>query len=84
MDGEPAIQVPLAGKDVGRYRGTHRITCESDCFVVALVDSKERLDPVIGVRPDIDPLPIALTNPIFLDIDGDGRWSPAGAKEGRP
>jgi hypothetical protein len=84
VDGEPAIEVPLAGKEVMRYRGTHRITCESDCFVVALVDSEERLDPVIGVRPDIDPLPIALTNPIFLDVDGDGRWSPAGAKEGRP
>jgi hypothetical protein len=76
VNGEPRVEVPLSESGVMRHRAIHPITCKSDCFVVARVDSQKRLAPVIGVRPDIDPLPIALTNPIFLDADGDGRWSP--------
>jgi hypothetical protein len=84
VDGEPILEVPLGNTGVVRHRAVHPITCKSDCFVVALVDSRQNLAPVIDVRPDIDPLPIALTNPIFLDVDGDGRWSPPGAKDQRP
>jgi hypothetical protein len=82
VNGEPRVEVPLSESGVMRHRAIHPITCKSDCFVVARVDSQKRLAPVIDVRPDIDPLPIALTNPIFLDADGDGRWSPE--KEQRP
>ncbi len=84
VDGTPKIEVPLPRRGVVRYHATHRITCARDCFVTAFVDSKQSFEPVITVRPDMDPYPIAVTNPIYLDVDGDGRYSPPEAKEPSP
>lgn len=80
VDGRKSVEIPLRGREPVRHKGTHRVSCKSDCFVVAMVDSKEPLTPVIARRPDMDPRPIALTNPIFLDVDGDGRFAPPGAE----
>jgi hypothetical protein len=84
VDGEPRIERSLSHTGVLRHHETHQITCKSDCFVLALVDSKESIAPVIGPRPDVEPLPIAVTNPIYLDVDGDGLYSPPTAKEPNP
>jgi hypothetical protein len=81
VDGEVKLELPLPADGIVRHHGIHPIECKADCFVVALVDSQQTLAPVLEARPDIDPYPIAVTNPIFLDVDGDGSWSPPGAKE---
>jgi hypothetical protein len=62
-----------------RYRGRRKVHCDADCFVVAWVDSNETLEPVIARRQHIYPLPVAVTNPIYVDVDGDGRFNPPGA-----
>lgn len=83
VDGEVAEEVPLeASEDPVRYRGTHTVRCEDDCFVLAWVDSAQDLQPVIMRRPHIDPLPAAVTNPIYVDANGNGRFDPPGAHKG--
>jgi len=81
VDGEVSEEVSLkAAKDTLRYTGTHSVKCKADCFVVAWVDSERSLEPVIAKRKHINPLPVAVTNPIYLDVDADGRFNPPGAK----
>lgn len=80
VDGKKTSEIRLDGRETIRHQDTHTVSCDADCFVVAMVDSDEPLAPVIVDRPDMTPRPIALTNPIFLDVDGDGRFTPPGAK----
>ncbi len=45
------------------------------------------LAPVVGDRLRFDVRPIALTNPVFLDVDGNGKYDPPekhGAHEPHP
>jgi hypothetical protein len=48
---------------------------QRDTFVVVRVSGKTPIDTKILGRADI--LPLAFTNPIFVDTDGDGKtpWS---------
>ncbi len=57
---------------VDRLHATYALECERDCFVAALVTSEQTLAPLITPRRKLDPRPIALTNPIYVDVDGDG------------
>lgn len=45
-----------------------------DSWIVVLVEGDESLDPIVcgGPRPV---LPLAVTNPIRVDVDGDGKWT---------
>lgn len=75
VDGVPQKPIPLAkAKTPLRYRGTHKIHCARDCFVVAYVDSDTSLAPLITQRRKLDPKPVALTNPIYVDVDGNGAF----------
>ncbi|MCA9553332.1 MAG: carboxypeptidase regulatory-like domain-containing protein [Myxococcales bacterium] len=81
VDGKVAEEIPIPPERTPvRYTGRHTVRCKSDCFVVAWVDSNESLEPVIARRQHIYPLPVAVTNPIYVDVDGDGRYGPPGAK----
>lgn len=80
VDGKVAEELPIAPERTQvRYRGRRKVHCDADCFVVAWVDSNETLEPVIARRQHIYPLPVAVTNPIYVDVDGDGRFNPPGA-----
>ena len=46
----------------------------SDGYVVARVDGSEPMSPVVGDRKRFDVRPFALTNPVFLDHDGNGAF----------
>lgn len=79
VDGKPAKTVEIPdGRAPLRYRGQHRVTCDADCFVVAWVEGDESLAPVITKRAHIDPMPVAVTNPIYVDRDGDGAYRRGG------
>ena len=52
-----------------------------DSYVVVRVDGERPLSPVVGDRKTFTAYPFALTNPIFIDVDGDGRYR-TGAKHG--
>jgi len=51
----------------------------SDSYVVVRVDGDRPLAPVVGDRKTFTAYPFALTNPVFIDVDGDGRYR-TGAK----
>jgi hypothetical protein len=64
-------------------RGPGRVTLpmrfESDAFVTVEVEGPregEAAAVYAAVAPDYTPF--AFTNPIFVDADGDGRWTPSG------
>ena len=46
----------------------------SDGYVVVRVDGGKPLTPVVGDGKTFTVYPLALTNPVFLDVDGDGRY----------
>ena len=64
-DGEPKIEVPLSKTGVMRHHQTHRITCKSDCFVVALVDSAESLVSLLSL---VDPSSASPPSAAFTSI----------------
>jgi hypothetical protein len=48
----------------------------TDSYVVLRVDGDQPMSPIIGDRVRFDVRPLALTNPIFLDLNGDGAFTP--------
>lgn len=67
--------IALQGTAPVRFDDAIRLTCKSDCYVVAIARSERRLPPVVTSWRRRKPRPIALTNPIYVDADGDGRYS---------
>lgn len=78
LNGHAALTLPLSERGVLRYRGRHRFRCERDCFIVAWVEAAASLAPVLDERPGMSPRPVGLTNPIYVDVDRDGRYDPKG------
>ncbi len=78
VDGKVATTVPLSAKrDAVRLDDHIKVKVEHDAFVVARVDATEPLPFVVGdVDKHFQALPLAITNPVFLDVDGDGRFGP--------
>lgn len=68
-------QVPRSTQ-VMRFRTALEVAVGRDSYVVARVDGDEPMAPVIGDRSRFDVRPLALTNPIFLDANGDGVFTP--------
>jgi len=63
-----------AGTDAVRFHETLDLTTPGDGYVVVRVDGEKSLAPVVGDRKTFTAYPFALTNPVFLDVDGDGRY----------
>jgi hypothetical protein len=72
---EKTIPVPAATTTV-RFRARLPITVERDAYVVVRVDGDKPLAPIAGDLTRFDVRPLALTNPIFIDADGNGRFDP--------
>jgi hypothetical protein len=72
--GKP-IDLP-PGRGPVRYKGSIELKIEHDAAVVVIVRGDATLAPVVSQLPGAQaPTPIAITNPIFLDRDGDGRFT---------
>jgi hypothetical protein len=63
-----------AGTAAARFHETVDLTTPSDGYVVVRVDGEKPLAPVVGDRKTFTAYPFALTNPVFVDVDGDGRY----------
>ncbi len=74
VDGVIHETIPLSADGVVRFDGTRRLRCKRDCFVVAVARSDAELPEVVTSWRRRKPRPIALTNPIYVDVDGDGRY----------
>lgn len=57
-----------------RFHETFDVTTPRDGYLVVRVDGAKSLSPVVGDRKTFTAYPFALTNPIFLDVDGDGKY----------
>jgi hypothetical protein len=68
----PASQAPL------RLRARVAVSLERDAFVVVVARGDGPLAPYVSTSPDFAATPIAITNPIWVDADGNGRFDPPG------
>jgi hypothetical protein len=73
-------EVP-GGEAVVRFKETFDVVTPTDGYLVVRVDGLRPLTPVVGDRKTFTAYPFALTNPVFLDVDGDGQYR-TGAKHG--
>lgn len=66
---------------VVKFSGDISVPLEKDCYIAAEVFGKQSLFPVhqarawSGLRRNAT-IPYAVTNPIFIDVDGNGRFDP--------
>ena len=74
VNGKKQPRIPIQSTETLRYNKTHTIQCQSDCFVVAMAGSDKTLAPIVSNWRKRQPEPIAMTNPIFIDVDGDGEY----------
>ena len=77
LDGHEAHRWKVDKSDAGAAstRSFH-VHVARDGWVVVRVDGDEPLAPVVGDRKRFDVRPLALTNPVFLDVDGNGKYDP--------
>jgi hypothetical protein len=57
-----------------RFREVFDVTVQRDAYVVVRVDGDRPLAPVVGDTRRFEVRPLALTNPVFLDVDGNGQY----------
>jgi len=69
----PVTSAPGA-RPVERLHQTFELQTPGDGYVVVRVDGDEPLTPVVGDGKTFTAYPFALTNPVFLDVDGDGKY----------
>lgn len=63
-----------------RLRFTGTVPVERDTFVLVVARGSSTLDKVL---PGVNVVPVAFTNPVFVDADGDGRFSPVAQPSSR-
>jgi hypothetical protein len=61
-----------------RLETTHEIEVKADSYVTLRVAGDQPMWPVAGDAEHAQVLPIAVTNPIFVDVDGNGWSAPVG------
>ncbi len=65
-----------AGDQVERFHTSHAIAVANDTYAIVRVEGDRSLAPVVGGGTGVSVTPFALTNPIFLDADGNGVYDP--------
>jgi hypothetical protein len=66
-----------------RFHEKFDVSTPRDGYVVVRVDGEKSLSPVVGDGKTFTAYPFALTNPVFLDVDGDGKYR-TGLPHGHP
>jgi len=75
VNGREAKRWPVAeSTQAVRFHEKVEVTSQGDGYVVVRVDGNKPLTPVVGDGKRFTVYPLALTNPVFLDADGDGRY----------
>jgi len=68
--------VPVS-TEVVRFKEGFDVSVPRDGYLVVRVDGDKIMAPIVGDRKTFGVLPLALTNPVFLDVDGNGAYDPA-------
>ena len=75
LDGRVAsVLVVPQTTDVVRLKTQLDLPITRDAYAVVRVDGNRPLAPIVGDQIHFDVRPFALTNPIFFDVDGNGRF----------
>jgi hypothetical protein len=64
------------GQEIVRFRVHHELTLTVDGYAVVRVDGDQIMAPVVGDSRNFPVYPLALTNPIFFDVNANGRYDP--------
>ena len=73
VDGDVVETIPVPEtREILRLKDERKIPVRTDGWIAIRVEGDDSLAPIV---PDKDRpiLPIAMTNPIYVDVDGDGR-----------
>ena len=90
LDGKIVQKIPIPlSTNVVRLKTAVDLPVARDAYVVLRVDGNKPLAPIVGDQIHFDVRPFALTNPIFFDVDGNGRFdaidaSPAAKAQQKP
>ncbi len=83
VNGERKMTLPITGqeKDPVKLEKKVELVLDRDAFIALEVLGTKTLYPVVQQRsyegqPDTAAFPYALTNPVFVDVDGNGRFDP--------
>ncbi|HOX28101.1 MAG TPA: CehA/McbA family metallohydrolase, partial [bacterium] len=73
-NGEEALSLPLPNTGAPlRFSKTARFEPKKDTWYVVIAEGEKTMFPVYPMFK-----PIAITNPIFVDVDGNGKYDPPG------
>jgi hypothetical protein len=74
VDGETRASFDVAPEveTVERLRTTHDLSLERDVWIIAIARGQRDLSRVL---PGSRERPFAFTNPVFVDVDGDGKFT---------
>jgi hypothetical protein len=68
---------PLAAiVPIERFHQKWPFQVANDTYVVVRIEGDQSLSPVVGGGKDVTVFPFAITNPIFVDVDGNGKYDP--------
>jgi hypothetical protein len=67
-----------------RLKDAFEVDVTRDSYVFVRVDGNRVLSPVVGDPKRFTVLPFALTNPVFLDVDGKSQFTPPKGHGGHP
>jgi hypothetical protein len=77
VSGQEVKRWPIPdSQTVVRFRGRQDITLPRDGYAVVRVDGDKIMAPVVGDSRSFAVYPLALSNPIFFDVNGNGRYDP--------
>ncbi len=77
VDGRTVAEQGVTGSGVERLRWQPVIQLERDAFVTVVARGERPMDQVL---PGPRTTPFAFTNPILVDVDGDGAYTPPGPR----
>ncbi|MEC9475723.1 MAG: CehA/McbA family metallohydrolase [Planctomycetota bacterium] len=75
VDGDIVETIPVPDtREVVRLIDSRKIPVRTDGWIALRVEGDDDLDPIVpGKKRPI--LPIAITNPVYVDADGDGKYT---------
>jgi hypothetical protein len=77
VSGKESARWPIAESDkVERFHIRHAIDLPTDGYAVIRVDGDKIMAPVVGDSRNFGVYPLALSNPIFFDVNGNGTYDP--------
>lgn len=76
-NGEVVRRLPIEKSDKAlKYQGSIELTPARDTWYVIIARGSDSLEPVVPRYKGTTITPFAFTNPIWVDVDGDGSYQP--------